>query len=59
MLRLLENNKETRILIPLGTAELLAMFMESPTLQRLSQDHNLSGELRTARSVGIVIRLGE
>jgi hypothetical protein len=59
MLRLLENNKETRILIPLDTASLLAMFMESPTLQRLSQDHNLSGELRTAKAIGIIVRLGE
>jgi hypothetical protein len=59
MLTLLENKKEIRMLIPLDTASLLAIFMESPTLQQLVQGERVVGELRTAKSVGIMVRLGE
>lgn len=57
MLQVLENEKVTRVLIPVNTQQLLAIFMESETLRNLAEGNHLAGTLRTAESVGIMIRL--
>ena len=57
MLQVLENDAVTRVLIPVSTQQLLAIFMESETLRSLAEGHHLGSTLRTAESVGIMIRL--